>query len=962
MAFIASLPIRSKLVLITLLASGFALLLVISWTTFSHSVSLRENQRENLLTAAKALSTSNVSALVFEDVDLARQSLAALEEDESVESAQLLTPAGAVLARHQPGTPGPGYRGAIADAFQPLLEESMRSGEVSTAYQGFRMFDAVIPVRQEGELHGYLHVRSNLDAVRGRIAEDMLITLLVVCAAFALATFLSLRLQRLIAGPIQQLVEVTRRISQSGDYSVRATKDRDDEVGALIDNFNHMLQQIDERDHELASNQRRLEARRAELADANQRLEATTRENVRAREAAEAASRAKSEFVAHMSHEIRTPMNGVLGMLDLLERTRLTREQRHFVETINQSAETLMAVINDILDFSKMEADKLRLDLADMWVRDAVEETVELLATRAHEKGLEIVSDLEPVADRRVLGDSVRIRQILMNLIGNAIKFTEAGEVAVHVSCREAGETLTYRFEVRDTGIGISNDKLETIFEAFTQADSSTTRRFGGTGLGLVICSKLVGLMGGSIGAASELGAGSTFWFELPLPASQGAQPAGELEELRGKRVLVVDDNATNREMVSTLLLRWGLEVYTVESAHAAWNALQQAASEDALFDLALLDWHMPDIDGLALARKMAADPTLARVRRVMLSSASVREVIERDSDHLFSAFIAKPVRQGRLRDCLRGMLSERQDVAGGMAPRQAPELVREPRLHGLRVLLVEDNRVNQEVYTLMLEAAGCLVSVADNGERALAMIADDAVDAVLMDCQMPVLDGFNATQRLREREALAEAPRLPVIALTANALHEDENRCIACGMDDYLAKPVAREELLATLARWAPEVAAPAPDPGPRAMPTPAADRGPEGGGEDDLPLVDGTALDNVRALRPAEGEVLAQRLVELFHSETEKLLATIEEAATLGDREAVRMAAHTIKSSAHNVGALRLADRAQRLEEEAGDAAGEPLAAPGSALGEVFSETLEVLSASAPAAHRGGPAAGGA
>ncbi|MHA7817974.1 MAG: response regulator [Pseudohaliea sp.] len=962
MALLASLPIRSKLVLVTLVTLALALTIVISYTFFSHSVSLRENERENLLTAARALNTSSASALLFRDAELARQALRALEENASVVASQLFTSEGAVFARHFSET-DPAFEVHDAAAYLPLLEASMASGAVSAEYQGFRVLNAVIPVRLENEVLGYLQLRSHLADVRERIISDLLIMLAVVGAAFVLATFLSLRLQRLVAGPIQQLVAVTRRIAESGDYSVRATKHQDDEIGSLIENFNYMLAQIDERDHELEQKQRSLEHRSEDLSESNKRLEAAMRDNVEAREAAEAASRAKSEFVAHMSHEIRTPMNGVLGMLDLLGRTRLTREQQHFVDTINQSAETLMAVINDILDFSKMEAEKLRLDLSDLSIRNVVEETVELLASRAHEKKLEIVCRIDPDADWRVVGDSIRLRQILMNLLGNAIKFTEAGEVSVHVSCSEGAAAPRYRFEVRDTGIGIRPDKLDTIFEAFSQEDSSTTRRFGGTGLGLVICSKLVELMGGTIGADSEPGAGSTFWFEVPLPLSEDVQPTARLEELQGRKILLVDDNATNRDTVSTLLLDWGIDVYTVESAQAAWNLLKSAADSSAQFDLVLLDWHMPDVDGVTLARRLAADGSLAPIPRVMLSSASVRDVAEQDSDHLFTAFIAKPVRQGRLRECLLGLLSERASFVEEQPRHRPADPPRVPRLGGLGVLVVEDNPVNQRVCRMMLESAGCRVRLAENGAEALERCEEGGIDLVLMDCQMPVMDGFTATEQLRERENAAGLPRLPIIALTANALHEDEKRCLDSGMDAYLAKPIARDDLLATIARWAPEREASS----GFGIETEPVSRG---SAElalpgDEVPLLDESALDSMRALRPGDGDALVASFADLFCKETSRLLGEIRDACTSGDRETVRLSAHSIKSSAHQLGALRLAALAQEMEHHAADPEGGPLADSAAAMRELFGKTLASLESSgvlSRGAEHGspGPAAG--
>jgi two-component system sensor histidine kinase/response regulator len=748
-----SMSFRRKLILAAALpASAFVCLACLVSITNEFYNFRRENSAQ-LSAIMGVVGENSAAALVFEDPKDAGATLAALHTIPSVFSAGLYNKQGALFASYER---------------KPGANSPPRQTPPTGAHLDHGALVLVRDVELNGERVGTISIRSDQSELYTRILRFLLLTVVALAIPASIAIVFYSRVLRVLVKPIFNLTGTARLVSLTRTYSIRADAGPDDEIGELIDAFNEMLGEIENREQQLGRHRVHLEEVVSER----------TTELRTAKEKAEESARLKSEFLANMSHEIRTPMNGIIGMTDLALSIASDQEQREYLSAVKISADSLLVVINDILDFSKIEAGKMQLEHGVVDVRTLVADALKTVALRANEKNLELTADIQPGVPAKVIGDPARLRQVLLNLLGNAIKFTSQGDVYMEVSIADAeSRPARLLFTVADTGMGVPAEKLASIFQPFEQADGSTTRRFGGTGLGLSISTKLVHLMDGEIGAESDPGKGSRFWFSLPVDVLEPAlAPSARL--LEGVRVLIADDNAKSRMILTAVVKRLGATVEAIASGKDAISRMKIIP-----FDLLLVDAQMPGADGFEVARYARRLPHPPEI--VMMLGAAELHADAGECRRLgVRQYVVKPVNEVELANALlRAFQGFEQEP---LSPAPAPQ----PKTRALTVLLAEDNAVNQKLATRLLQKMGHKVTLAANGEEAVRAHLTAAFDVILMDVQMPEMNGFEATARIREREKIT-GEHVAIIALTAHAIQGDSQRCLDAGMNDYLSKPL---------------------------------------------------------------------------------------------------------------------------------------------------------------------------
>ena len=904
--------IKHKLTAIIILTSTIVLLLASGAFVANSLVTFRRSMVENLSTLAEVIGTNSIASLAFNDQDLANETLAALKAEPHITSACIYKKDGKVLARYTGNS-------EVRD-FESEKERTSTDGqqfgttvEHIVIKEGYQFKDDHLELFKhiilDGDTIGTVYLQSDLHRLYSHLRWYAVICAIVMLTSILVAYLLSSKFRLLISKPILNLEQAMKVVSEEKNYSIRVKKQSNDELGILIDGFNEMLSRIHMRDREHQRHCEHLEEqvamRAAELSEANKHLE-------QAKMAAEVASKAKGEFLANMSHEIRTPLNPIIAMTSLALNMELTPDLRNYLTTIQTSAHTLAGIINDVLDFSKIEAGKIEMEIVDFQLRDVLENLCDIFHDKVMEKGIELIVSVDDDVPCALIGDPLRLGQVLINLTSNALKFTDSGEVLIKVVCTDKSQDkASLRFSVKDTGIGITQEQIPNLFSAFTQADGSTTRKYGGTGLGLTICKQLVEMMEGEIWAESEPGEGSTFLFtanfgrqaadrELKLVAPSGIQ---------NLKVLVIDDNKDSRIVTGEILKSFTFEVDTAASGEKGLERLRESLTWEKPFDLVLMDWKMPGIDGISASKEIKEDPQLAYIPIILTTVFGKEEDMRQAETIGIDAFLIRPLKPSLLFDTITYLFGYKKSEEADQRYRAVvsqPQILE--RLRGAKILLVEDNAINLEVASEILSNAGIIVETAYNGKEAVEAVNRNSYDCVLMDIQMPEMDGFEATRVIRKNEEQQQATHIPIIAMTAHAMKDDRAKCIEAGMDDYVAKPIDLEDLFSKLSKYIKSVKR---DKGPGRL----IDNIDDEEFEKDLPsILPGINIEE--GLRRLGGnKKLFKKLLKAFSTEFSDAVEEIRKALNDQDMELAHRLVHTLKGVAGNIATIDVQAAAQEL-----------------------------------------------
>lgn len=870
--------IKKKLVFI-ILGITFAVLMI---TNIAQSITsyytMRTETTKHIELTASITGKNLASSLDFMDRKAAQQTVKSLAFEDSIYRACVYDAYGTLFTDYQRKDVEKFFGLTDADTSCPYSYSNVKEG------QSLNDIHIAHPITINNKRLGWLLLDYNLTESHINFVRQEIYAIFIIIFAMVLAYIFTVRLQKVITGPILELAGVAEKLSKDQDFSVRVKNESNDELGTLIDAFNSMLERIERRDSEL----------------------------LKAREEADNANAMKGQFLATMSHEIRTPMTGIIGMAELLLGSTLDRRQEGHVRTIIGSGESLLNIINDILDFSKIEAGKLEFDPMPVDLLELIDDIGLLYSVKAREKAIELVIHYRPGTEQFIFIDPVRIRQIISNLINNAIKFTDRGHIALSVehdeNIRAPEGYVQLLFSVRDTGIGISKEYQKKIFEKFSQADASTTRQFGGTGLGLAICKNLVEMMGGTIWVESEERNGSVFYCSIPcLRNTTETAKFPEIKSLQNTKVMVVDDLHINLQIISEQLEDYGARCDVAANGEQALKKMKNAATENDPFRLAIIDYLMPEMNGEMLACAIKDDPELADCCLIMLTAAGNISVSDAYIEKGFSAHISKPVCKYVFLEALDYIWSKYQAgtrdklirVDMHNLGRDTTETI--PILKDLKVLMAEDNLVNQVFIQEIIEEMQCDLTITQNGQEALSAVQTRKFDLVLMDCLMPVMDGFEATRtmcKLKEQGKLD--PNLPIIALTANAMKGDREKCLKAGMNDYLAKPIRKKELQDTIIKW-------------------VIKKDQETKGEETMEdnantavILDEEAVNSAREILKGKYD----SMVTVYIENSREYINEMTKALQANDVEAIIRPAHTLKSTSKQMGAMKLSEIAKNIE----------------------------------------------